>query len=97
MINFIVNDIFRQPPLFLGLIALAGLLLQRASFSDIMKGTVKTILGVIVLMKAVDIISASMAPLAAAFTKMFAIQGDLGKSAPGMNEFIVQYGSLIVW
>uniref|UniRef100_UPI003AB2CE2C PTS ascorbate transporter subunit IIC n=1 Tax=Anaerostipes caccae TaxID=105841 RepID=UPI003AB2CE2C len=95
VINFIVNDIFRQPPLFLGLIALAGLLLQRASFSDIMKGTVKTILGVIVLMKAVDIISASMAPLAAAFTKMFAIQGDLGKSAPGMNEFIVQYGSLI--
>ena len=70
VINFIVNDIFRQPPLFLGLIALAGLLLQRASFSDIMKGTVKTILGVIVLMKAVDIISASMAPLAAALSNM---------------------------
>ncbi|MGB5822592.1 MAG: PTS ascorbate transporter subunit IIC [Proteocatella sp.] len=95
MVNFIVNSIFRQPPLFLGLIALLGLLVQRRSAGDVISGTVKTVIGVIVLMKGVDVIAGAMAPLADAFSALYAIEGALVTEPLGMTGFITQYGSAI--
>ena len=42
-LNFIV-DILKVPSVLVGLIALIGLVAQKKSFSDVVKGTVKTIL-----------------------------------------------------
>ncbi|MFD3157864.1 PTS ascorbate transporter subunit IIC [Haloimpatiens sp. FM7330] len=94
-LNFLVNQIFRQPPLFLGIIALIGLLLQRKSFSEIVKGTCKTIIGVIVLMKAVDIIVASIDPVAKAFAKLYSIPASNAINPMGFSKFVEMYGSTI--
>lgn len=95
MIDFMVNGIFRQPPLFLGLIALLGLVIQRKSAGDVVSGTIKTVIGVIVLMKGVDIIAGAMTPLADAFSAMYAIEGASVIEPLGMTGFIAQYGSVI--
>ena len=45
VLEFIVYDIFGQAAFLLGLIALIGLLLQRKSASQVISGTIKTIVG----------------------------------------------------
>lgn len=47
ILNFIVNDILKQTPLFMGLVALLGLALQRKSGREIIEGTLKTIVGML--------------------------------------------------
>lgn len=95
VLNYLVNTVFRQPPLFLGLIALLGLLLQKKGLSDTLKGTLKTVIGVIVLMKGVDIIVASINPLATAFTSLYAIPASEVISPMGMGGFLTEYGSVV--
>lgn len=43
-LNFVV-DILKVPSVLVGLIALIGLVAQKKAFSDVVKGTIKTILG----------------------------------------------------
>lgn len=95
-INFLVTDIFRKPPLFLGIIAMLGLILQKRGISDIVKGTIKTIIGVIILTEGVNIIVKSIEPLGKAFTSIFSLAGtnELKDVIP-MNNFIDTYGSYI--
>lgn len=45
-LNFVV-DILKVPSVLVGLIALIGLVAQKKAFSDVVKGTIKTILGFI--------------------------------------------------
>lgn len=94
-INYLTNNIFKQPPILLGLIALVGLLIQQKSFSDVLKGTFKTIIGVIVLFKGVNIISTSISPLASAFSTLYDLpQGNQFDPNAWVN-FIGTHGSEI--
>lgn len=95
VLNYLVNTVFRQPALFLGIIALLGLLLQRKGISDTLKGTVKTIAGVVILMKGVDIIVAAINPLASAFTALYAIPAEEVINPMGMGGFLTEYGSVV--
>ena len=92
IVDYIV-EIMRSTAVFLGLIALLGLLLQRKPFEEVLKGTLKTIIGMLILLKGVDIISASIQPLAQGFTEIFAIEGD-GLSG-SFGDFLGEYGSEI--
>ncbi len=66
VIHYLASNIFKQPSLFMGLIAFIGLLIQRKSVGDIVKGTFKTIIGVIILFIGVNLIGTAVAPLSAA-------------------------------
>ena len=96
LLNYVVENIFRQPPIFLGLIALAGTLLQKKDLSSVIVGTLKTVIGVIVLMKGVDIIVASIGPISQAFAATFAAEGVLSiDPAAGFGAFLGNHGSTI--
>lgn len=47
--NFIINEIFNQGAIFLALIACIGLILQKKSFTDVVRGTMMTAIGFFVL------------------------------------------------
>lgn len=95
-INFLVSDIFKKPPLFLGIVALIGLLIQKKPVGEVIKGTIKTIIGVIILTEGVNIVIKSVDPLSRAFNSIFSIEGsDSLGSIITMNEFINNYGSYI--
>lgn len=63
-LNFVV-DILKVPSVLVGLIALIGLVAQKKSFSDVVKGTIKTILGFIVLGGGATVLVGSLNPLGA--------------------------------
>ena len=79
VLNIIVG-LFRNSAMFISLIALLGLVLQRKSASDVIKGTFKTFIGMVILTQGVNIISTAIQPLSTAFVELFSIQGtaDIG-------------------
>ena len=95
IVNFIVDDILREPAIFLGLIALFGLLIQRKEFTEIISGTVKTIVGVVILQQGTGIIVNSILPLAAAFNILYEIPADQAFTPMGADAFIAEFGSQI--
>ena len=94
VLDFIINEIFGVAPIFMALIALVGLILQKKPFSEIVTGVFKTALGVIILMQGVNVLVGSMLPLAITV-------GDLQQATPfpddmiGSDNFMEQYGTQI--
>ncbi len=54
--KFIADNIFSQPSLLVGLIAMVGLIAQRKAFSDVVTGTLKTAVGFLIMAKGADIV-----------------------------------------
>ncbi len=69
--NWLGSNIFKQPPLFMGILAMIGLILQKKNIGDVVKGTVKTIMGVIILFVGVNFVTTAATPLANAFSTMY--------------------------
>jgi ascorbate PTS system EIIC component len=63
VIQFVVNEILSKPALLVGLIALIGLLALLKKPSDVLTGTLKTILGFIILIGGAGILVGALTPL----------------------------------
>ena len=74
MLEFIV-DILSEPSVLVGLVALIGLLLQKKSLSDCISGTVKTIMGFLVLSGGASIVSGALGYFGQMFEHGFGITG----------------------
>lgn len=69
ILDFIINEIFNQGAIFLSLIAMIGLILQKKSFTDIIRGTLMTAIGFFVLSTGTGLISGnSIDGIATAFS-----------------------------
>jgi len=95
VLNFIISEIFGQGAIFLALIALVGLLLQRKPFTDIIRGTLMTAIGFFVLTRGVGIIAGdSISGIAAAFN---AIMPDTNQVVDiDMGSYGTQIGIVMV-
>lgn len=67
VLNFIVKEIFGQGAIFLAMIALIGLLLQKKPASEVIRGTFMTAIGYFVLNQGVSIVSGTVADVSTAF------------------------------
>lgn len=74
MLTFI-TAVLSNPAVILGLIAAVGLILLRKSSSDIIKGTLKTLLGFIILQQGAGIIVNGLIPFSTMFTSAFNLTG----------------------
>lgn len=88
-LNTIIS-LMRTPPMFIAIIAMLGLVLQKKSGSDIIKGTVKTFIGMVILTQGVTILSTSIAPLSNGFTELFALPN--AKPMGDFNAFLGEWG-----
>ncbi|HID9657502.1 TPA: PTS ascorbate transporter subunit IIC [Serratia marcescens] len=91
-LKFVV-DILKVPSVLVGLIALIGLLAQKKSFSDVVKGTVKTILGFIVLGGGATVLVGSLNPLGGMFEHAFNIQGIIPNNEAIVSIALEKYGA----
>lgn len=66
VLNFFINEVFGVAAIFISLIALVGLVLQKKSFNEVLTGTLKTAIGYIILQQGVSILLKSIIPLATA-------------------------------
>jgi len=82
------------PTLMLGLVAFLGLLLLRKSASDVISGTIKTMVGVVVLFAGVDLLVKAIEPIGILFSKVYA--SDAQPITSNWVEFLGQYGVPIV-
>ncbi|WP_311355145.1 PTS ascorbate transporter subunit IIC [Corynebacterium pyruviciproducens] len=90
----VLVDIFRQPAAIIGLIALIGLTLQRKSFSDSMKGTVKSFIGFLVLASGAGIVDTALKPFGAMFQDVFHVQGVVPNNEAIVAPALVEYGTV---
>lgn len=70
-----IAEILTVPAITLGLVALLGLLLQRKEVTEVVKGTIKTILGILILGAGSSLIVTNLAPFAAMFEEAFNLKG----------------------
>ena len=77
VINFLINEVFVQAPIFLGVIALVGLLLQKRSGRDVLEGTIKVIVGIVILNGGIGIFLGSLLPLTTLLNSSFGVTGVL--------------------
>jgi PTS system ascorbate-specific IIC component len=93
--SFLRDYIFNQPAFFIGLVALLGLVLQRKRFSDVVTGTFKTVVGVLIITTAAGQIAGQLLSLAPVIQNAFGLEAFIFEEAMGTDNFIQEYGSLI--
>ncbi len=75
MLQFIMKDVLGTPAILVGLFSLFGLLLQKKPISDVISGTLKTIMGFIILIAGANLIAATLTIFSQLFEHSFNIQG----------------------
>lgn len=97
ILNFI-QQVLSTPAIFVGLIALLGLALQKKDAQSIIKGTIKTILGFIVLSAGAGVIQDAIIPFGDLFQLAFGVHGVVPNNEAitslGLNEYAVQTASI---
>ncbi|MDY6034735.1 MAG: PTS ascorbate transporter subunit IIC [Bulleidia sp.] len=92
ILNFVINEIFGQGAIFLALVAMIGLILQKRSISDIIRGTLMTAIGFFVLNAGTGlIISNSIGGISEAFNALLPAQA----TPPATVEIGATYGTQI--
>lgn len=75
IVNFIIDNILTQASVTIALIAMLGLILQKKSFGQVLSGSLKTMLGFMVLSAGSSIIVGSLTYFGEIFTEGFQMQG----------------------
>jgi PTS system ascorbate-specific IIC component len=70
-----MKDVLGTPAILVGLFSLFGLLLQKKPVSDVISGTLKTIMGFIILIAGANLIAATLTIFSQLFEHSFNIQG----------------------
>jgi PTS system ascorbate-specific IIC component len=82
------------PTFMIGIITLVGLAMQQKSSSDVISGTIKAMVGVLILFAGVDILVNTISPLSQLFGKVYAGRGEA--IAADWTAFLGQYGVQVV-
>ncbi|MGE6234924.1 PTS ascorbate transporter subunit IIC [Aeromonas media] len=73
--NFLMFDVLSEPAVLVGLIALIGLIAQKKPVTECIKGTVKTIMGFVILGAGATLVVNSLGDFATIFQHAFGIKG----------------------
>ena len=90
--DFITNQILKNPPVLLGLIAMIGLLLQRKPIAEVIKGTLTAAFGIVILSAGVNMLVGAIAPINTA------VQTQMGVAVTeGLSDvtFTAEYGGTV--
>ena len=91
-LDFIV-DILSQPAILVALIALIGLLVQKKSATAITTGTIKTMLGFLILSAGAGVVSNSLEPFGKIFQHAFGVQGVVPNNEAIISLALKDYGT----
>lgn len=92
ILDFIV-DILSQPAILVAMIALVGLLVQKKSAVDVTSGTIKTILGFLVLSAGANVVTQSLEPFGKIFQHAFGVQGVVPNNEAIISIALNKYGT----
>ncbi|MGE7673819.1 PTS ascorbate transporter subunit IIC [Lysinibacillus sp. NPDC094403] len=75
MLDVIMNDILGTPAILVGLFAFVGLLIQKKSASTVLSGTLKTVMGFVILGAGATVLIGSLNHFSKMFDHAFNVQG----------------------
>ena len=75
MLQFIIHDVLGTPAILVGLFSMNGLLLQKKAVSEVISGTLKTIMGFVILTSGAAIVATTLTTFSQLFEYSFHIQG----------------------
>ncbi|MFD2044761.1 PTS ascorbate transporter subunit IIC [Ornithinibacillus salinisoli] len=75
MVDLIMNDILGTPAILVGLFALVGLVAQRKNIADVVSGTLKTIMGFVILNAGANVIVLALGQFSSMFNEAFNVDG----------------------
>lgn len=75
MIDLIMKDILGTPAILVGLFALLGLVAQRKNIADTVSGTLKTVMGFVILGAGANVLVQSLGKFSDMFDKAFSVDG----------------------
>ncbi|MFJ3387798.1 PTS ascorbate transporter subunit IIC [Lysinibacillus sp. NPDC086135] len=75
MLDVIMNDILGTPAILVGLFAFVGLLIQKKSTSTVLSGTLKTVMGFVILGAGASVLIGSLNHFSKMFDHAFHVQG----------------------
>ncbi|WP_036774556.1 PTS ascorbate transporter subunit IIC [Photorhabdus australis] len=73
--HFLMSDVLSEPAVLVGFIALIGLIAQKKPVTECIKGTIKTIMGFVILGAGAGVVVSSLEGFATIFQHAFGIQG----------------------
>jgi len=89
--NWLANNIINNPALLIGLVALIGLLVQKKGFSDIVMGTLKTIVGFMILQQGAGVVVGALLGFEPLLQSVFGIEA-AGLGGASLDDFIGLHG-----
>ncbi|VBB09714.1 phosphotransferase system sugar-specific permease component [Lucifera butyrica] len=93
-IEFFVLQLLSQPAILLGLVALIGLIIQKRSIDQIIMGSLKTTIGVVIIGAGAGVISGSLIPLGEILNVGFSIKGVMPTNEAVLPFAIKNFGSM---
>lgn len=103
VINFII-DLIKLPAIVLGLISMVGLIIQQKPFGDVLVGTVKTVLGLLVMSLGIGGLINALVPIQNMFQAGFSatslttfVTFDEGVVGAVQSANLQEIGAMIAW
>lgn len=93
--NFVIFQVLDKAPIFLGLIALVGLLLQKKSGAEIIEEVVQTVLGIIILTIGSGILMSALSPIMGKLNLVLNIKGVLPANEAVFGVAMLEFASSI--
>lgn len=93
-LGFLTDNILRNPPILLGLIATLGLVVQRKNISEIIQGSLSAAFGMYIIDAGVGIIAGSIAPINDAFQEGLTVDAEVGEALTDV-AFTEAYGGSV--
>lgn len=91
ILQWIANNLFNQVAILIGLIVLLGLVLQGRSFREIVEGTIRAALGVVILFVGIEVFVGGLVSFQTIVSSAFGIQAPTATNTLG--DFLAQRGA----
>ncbi|WP_213996875.1 PTS transporter subunit IIC [Tepidanaerobacter syntrophicus] len=91
----IIVKVLGDPTIVLGIVALLGLIFLKSKWTDVLLGTVKTMMGYVILMAGADIIGPALEPLTKMIRKGLGVEGVVPLYWPAFSESMTKFGTEI--
>ncbi|MFG2001837.1 PTS ascorbate transporter subunit IIC [Spirillospora sp. NPDC048911] len=93
ILTFLADNVFGQVPILIGLITLAGLLLQRKRFEDTLAGALRATIGVVILFIGIEVFTGGLSSFQAVLAD--AMGTDPPKAEKTLNDFMTTHGGTV--